>query len=368
MAAGDPDNLARREAGRARDPFRRLRRAVRGFVLRRIAPFAGEGTAPLPDLRACRQILLVSVNERLGNSLLPTAPVAALAAALPGAEIDFVGGPLAPALLGGLRVRRIHTVRRSDAWKAWRLLGLVRRLRAARYDAAIHLAGSTGSLGAFLVGTSGAAHRIGVRRPDGNVYFTSALEAPPDVHKVDELHALVRQLGVEAGGERRIALSAEERTEAAARLARELGHEAAPIAIFVGGRARKGKTWPLAAFARVAEGLRAQQLPVVVFLGPEEVAREAEIRAALGAAHYVVEPDVRKVAALVAACRAALSPDSGPMHLAIAAGTPTVAIFVRENFDRWGPQPAQGRVIYDPHGRHAGEALDAILKLAARRR
>jgi len=55
------------------------------------------------------------------------------------------------------------------------------------------------------------------------------------------------------------------------------------------------------------------------------------------------------------------------MHLAFAAGTPTVAIFMRENFDRWGPQAAHGRVIYDPQGHRAGEALDALLKSAARR-
>ncbi|HVH08077.1 MAG TPA: glycosyltransferase family 9 protein [Myxococcota bacterium] len=368
MSASDPENLGRRAAGRARDPIRRVRRTVRRFVLGALAPFASDGSAPLPDLRACRRILLVSVNERLGNSILPTAPVAALRAALPEARLDFVGGPLAPAILRGLGVATVRTLKRSDAWRPWRLLALVRALRAERYDAAIHLAGSTGSLGALLVGASGATHRIGVRRADGNVFFTSALEPPDDVHKVDELRALVRQLGVDAPAGRCLALAPEERAAAAERLARELGPDgAAPVAIFVGGRARKGKAWPLEAFAKVAEGLRAQHLPILVFLGPEELAREGEIRAALGPAHYVAEPDLRRVAALVAACRAVLAPDSGPMHLAIAAGTPTVAIFMRENFDRWGPQAAHGRVIYDPQGHRAGEALDALLKSAARR-
>jgi heptosyltransferase-3 len=368
MSTGDPESLARRASGRRRDPFRRLRRTVRRFVLSAIAPFMGDGSAPLPDLRGCRRILLVSVNERLGNSILSTAPVGALTAALPGVQVDFLGGPLAPALLRGLGVGTIHTVARFDAWKPWRLLALARTLRRARYDAAIHVTGSTGSLGALLVGVSGATHRIGVQRPDGNVFFTSTLAAPPDVHKVDELGALLRQLGIAATGERRLALAPEERAEAAARLARELGPDAAaPVAIFVAGRARKGKAWPLDAFAKVVEGLRAQHIPILVFIGPEERSREAEIRAALGAAHYLSEPDLRRLAALVASCRVALSPDSGPMHLAIAAGTPIVAVFVRQNFDRWGPQPAQGRVIYDPHGRRAGEALDAILKLAARR-
>jgi ADP-heptose:LPS heptosyltransferase len=103
---------------------------------------------------------------------------------------------------------------------------------------------------------------------------------------------------------------------------------------------------------------------LLVFLGPEERAREAEIRAALGPAHYVDEPDLRKVAALLAACRAVLTPDAGPMHLAVASGAPTVAVFVRRNFERWGPRPPRGRVVYDPDGSRASEVLDALRKLA----
>jgi ADP-heptose:LPS heptosyltransferase len=68
------------------------------------------------------------------------------------------------------------------------------------------------------------------------------------------------------------------------------------------------------------------------------------------------------VAALLAACRAVLTPDSGPMHLAVAAGAPTVAVFGRANFERWGPRPPRGRAMLDPEGRRAGEVLDAVLK------
>jgi ADP-heptose:LPS heptosyltransferase len=53
------------------------------------------------------------------------------------------------------------------------------------------------------------------------------------------------------------------------------------------------------------------------------------------------------------------------MHLAVAVGAPTVAVFVRANHDRWGPRPPRGTVVYDPDGSRAGEALDALLKLCA---
>jgi lipopolysaccharide heptosyltransferase III len=359
---------AGRDASRAADPWRRLRRSLRRPLLLLAALGSGGGSAPLPDLRACRRILLVNVNQRLGNTVLPSGAVAALADALPQAELHFVGGSPAPAVLRGLRLASVLAVARSDPWKPWRLLSLVRAIRRLRCDAAIHLSTATGSLGALLVAASGAPHRIGVRRADGSVLFTSAVEEPPATHKVDQLAELVGLLGIPAAsaGERRIALSADERAFAARSLEEWLGGEAsAPVALFVGGRARKGKGWPLEAFARVAAGLRAQKLPVLVFLGPEELARGAEIRAALGPAHYVEEPDLRRVAALLAACRAVLTPDSGPMHLAIAAGAPTVAVFARANSERWGPRPPRGRAVFDPDGSRAGEVLDAVLKACA---
>jgi ADP-heptose:LPS heptosyltransferase len=199
------------------------------------------------------------------------------------------------------------------------------------------------------------------------VFFTSAVEPPTALHKVDQLAELLTTLGVAApaGVERRIVLSAAERAEAARSLEQQLGADAgAPVAVFVAGRARKGKGWPLGAFALVVEGLRAQRIPVLVFLGPEEAPRAAQIRAALAGAHFALEPNLRRVAALLSASRAVLTPDAGPMHLAVAAGVPTVAVFARPNFERWGPRPPRGSVVFDPDGSRAGEVLDAVLKAA----
>jgi len=348
------------------DRWRRVRRGVRGVVLRALAGRIADGRAPLPDLRALRRVLLVCVNQRLGNTLVATAGLAALERALPHAELSFVGGAPAPVLLRGFRLARVDVVARGDVFRPWRLARLVRALRRERYDAAIHLSTATGSLGAFLVGASGAAHRIGLRRPDGNVFFSSAVEPPAARHKVDELLGYLRALGVDARGERTLALAPSERAEGAARLRDLLGEAAGEtVAVFVGARARKGKGWPLGAFASVVAGLRAHGLAPLVFLGPEELAREGEIRAALGDPAVVFEPDARRVGALLAACRAVLTPDAGPMHLAVAAGAPTVAVFARENWDRWGPRPPRGVVLHDPAGARAGAALDALLKAAA---
>jgi ADP-heptose:LPS heptosyltransferase len=365
--SGPPETpVPPRAADAPPDRRRRLRRAARGALLRLVARRFGDGSEPLPDLRAARRVLLVCVNQRLGNTLVATAGLAAIAKSLPDAELSFVGGAPAPAVLRGFGLARLHVARREDTVWPWRLWRLLRTLRRERYDVAVHLSTATRSSGALIVAASGARHRIGVRRAEGGAFFSSAVEPSGARHKVDELLDYVRRLGLEADGERTLALSADERAEGAARL-RSLAGEGSggAVALFVGARARKGKAWPLAAFASVAAGLRAHGLTPLVFLGPEELAREAEVRAALGDVRVAFEPDVRRVGALLSACRAVLSPDAGPMHLAIAAGAPTVAVFARSNFDRWGPRPPRGVALYDPDGTRAGDALDALLKAAA---
>jgi heptosyltransferase-3 len=114
----------------------------------------------------------------------------------------------------------------------------------------------------------------------------------------------------------------------------------------------------------IADGLRARSFALLVVLGPEELPELAEIRAALGAATYVHGLPVRDVAALLSLCAAVVTPDAGPMHLAIASGAPTIALFRKRNFTRWGPRPPQGEVVFDPAGGEVARVLSAVEGLA----
>jgi len=346
-----------------RDILRKLTRRICRTLLRGIAKTATDGNEPLPDLTGAKRILLVLVNYRMGNTVLATSAVSALIDALPMAEFSFVGGPYAPGILKGYNLKHVYTVSRRDSWSPLRMWRLVRTLRQERYDVAIHLSMATASLGAFIMYVSGIKHRIGCRGSVGNIFFTSAMEHPRSSHKVDQINEYMRWLGVCASGERRLALSDEERCWAE-RFFKESIHNSGgqPIGLFVGSRQRKGKFWDISNFGVVARGLRSHGLPVVVFIGYEEASQEELIRAALGEALYVKEPDIRKVAALVSGCRVIFTPDSGPMHLSIAVGAKTVALFVKPNFDRYGPRQPQGEVVFDPHGTSADRALQAILK------
>lgn len=344
---------------------RRIRRRLRRLVLRVLFVLAPRGDAPLPDLKSARRILVVLVNFRLGNTLLATPAVRALTESLGGSTIDFLGGPSAPAFFQGFGLHEVIGIHRRDLFLPHRLFGLLRRLRRARYDLALHLGGASTSLGALLARLSGAPERVGAAGSGRNFFFTTALEAERCPHKVDQMLAFVRALGIEASGERCLVLAPDERERAAAFLRERCG-AAHPVAIFVGARGHKGKSWSLASLAVLAARVRAWGMPVLVVLGPEEEASLGVIRDELGEAVYVHGRGLREVAALLAECAAVVTPDSGPMHLAIAAGTPTVALFRKPNHVRWGPRPPRGEVVFDPRGEDSAQALAVLARIARR--
>ena len=347
--------------------LRTVRRALRRAALRGLAGFAPAGDAPAPDLRRCRRVLLVLVNFRLGNTLLGTSAAEAVARALPDCRVGFLGGPAAPVLLAAAPIARVHVFAPGDRWRPWRWLALVRALRRERYEVALHLGSSPTALGALLLRLSGAPERVGWRGRRGNLFYTSGIPPSDARHKLDALSDLLRAVGLDVAVERRLSLRADERERAAAFLAARLpAGSGAPVTLFSGGRIRKGKAWPLAGLAEIARRLRERGVPLVAVLGPDERARWPEIRAALGAAHYLEVPPLRELAALCARSRAVVVPDSGPMHLAIASGAPVIALFRRANHTRWGPRPP-GEAIVDAEGREVEAVLRALERVSAGR-
>ena len=112
-----------------------------------------------------------------------------------------------------------------------------------------------------------------------------------------------------------------------------------------------GKVWPADRFVQLFGGL-SERLPgarAVVFAGPGEAERAmaAPVLAALPrAVDLVGRLTLPEVAACLARCAVFVGNDSGLMHLAAAAGAPTLGLF--------GPTPASE---YAPRGRRAAAVL-----------
>ena len=113
-----------------------------------------------------------------------------------------------------------------------------------------------------------------------------------------------------------------------------------------------GKVWPPDRFAALFRAVRDQALPgarAVVFAGPgaAEIAMAAPVLAALpDAVDLTGRLTLPEASACLARCALFVGNDSGLMHLAAAAGTPTLGLF--------GPTPASE---YAPAGRRTAAVL-----------
>jgi ADP-heptose:LPS heptosyltransferase len=117
------------------------------------------------------------------------------------------------------------------------------------------------------------------------------------------------------------------------------------------GASRAYKRWPVENWTQVARTLIASGISLV-FVGDKADAEVvAKITAGLPSDAFVNlagRTTLRELASVLAACDRVLSGDSGPMHLAVAVGTPVTAIFGATDPKRHGPYGARNTVLHDP--------------------
>jgi ADP-heptose:LPS heptosyltransferase len=129
------------------------------------------------------------------------------------------------------------------------------------------------------------------------------------------------------------------------------------VALYPGsGRYSPARRWPAERFGRLGARLArelsdAADVQVLVVGGPGEERLGDEVCARIGpAALNLAErtPDLKTLAAVLRRCALFVGNDGGVMHVAVAAGTPVVAVFGPSNHVSWGPYggatwPVDGR-------------------------
>ena len=313
-----------------------------------------------------RRILLVRANFRLGDSILASAAVEPFRRCFAHAKIDFVGWSAARSLFELLPISRYYGITRRFPQVCWHYLSLVRRLRRRRYDLAVDLSCSHSALGSFIVGLSGARWRAGLEKKSDR-WLNVRLPRPKSRNKYRAPPELLIKLDVPAeGAVPCLHLSAAEREVGRKKLSAVAG-DGPLVGVFVGGRLSVGKRWPAERFREVIAGLRSRGARVAIFAGPEEKRLLDEFQPSDKARVAVFyEPVLRRFAAMLAGCDLLIASDSGPMHLACAVGTRTVALFQKPNFTRWGPPPDLARIVYEPGGPTVGGVLAACVEELSR--
>jgi lipopolysaccharide heptosyltransferase III len=291
----------------------------------------------LPSLRADARILFIT-NTRIGDAVLSTGLLGLLTDKYPTARITVVVGPLASSVFDGVPcVERVIPLRKRRYNSHWFSLYL-NLLRS--WDLVVDLRGSAT---AWLVPTR---HRRVMKRPD------------PMASRVVELARLVN-----ADPPPSPRLWIQERDRQAAALLVPSGTDFIAVAP---GASSEEKRWPTERFAAMINRLTARdavaaRLAVVLLSGADErwlvdqVGDQLMERPGMGRPLIVVgETRLLVVAAILQRARLFVGNDSGLMHLAAAAGAPTVGLFGPTVAARYGPWGERTMVVHPDDGPDLG--------------
>ena len=326
-----------------------------GAARRRLWGAGAAASRGADDGRALR--VLVIRPDHLGDLLLTTTALGLLRAGLPTATITaLIGSWAVPALAGRLEVDALETcafpgftreVPGGPLAPYRQLLAEARRLRRARYDAALVLRVDHW-WGAALAAYAGIPLRLGYGVAESRDFLTHAL--PPDFaqHSVVEswrvVAALLGLLGRPLPGAAPgpvVAAPAPAGQAAADRwlAARGVPPGARLVAIHPGTGADV-KLWPAAHWSAVADALADRLDARIVVTG--SAAEQALVAAVIAgmrapAVDAAGALDWDGLAGLFARCALVLGVDSGPLHLAAALGVPSVHVFGPTAPARFGP-------------------------------
>jgi lipopolysaccharide heptosyltransferase II len=293
-----------------------------------------------------QKFLVVNMNY-MGDALLTTPAIAALRRANPGARIDTVVGAGAAADVLRDNPNIDQVIARTERGSWGRCMQLYKLLREGEYTDVIVLPALPAyALAAFLAGTpvrTGAANR-------GMNQFLTHLRHSSARHMADVMLDTVPCPPEARPDERRLTVAVSQDTQRTAQLllSQVKADAGTPIVAINVGATRPQKRWTAEGFARTIEGLK-QCACVLVGAGRDDAALAEEIDRLLQgprATNLIGKTDVKQLAALLSRCDVLVTADSGSMHLAVAVGTPTVALFGSTDPEVTGPYDDRSRVIY----------------------
>jgi heptosyltransferase I len=239
---------------------------------------------------------------------------------------------------------------RKKGWRAFR--DVWRATRASRFDLVIAL--QVYFKAGLIAGMLRSPRKLGFdrrRARDANWLFTSErIAARGQRHVQEQYLEFLEHLGVPAVMEWGLGPSEEERE----RYRDVLPPDPRPTVAMVVGTSKPAKEWPAERYAELADRLH-RELGVRCAIVGGKSERELAAAAVVGkrAAHpplNLLEWDLRRLVYLLDRADVLVSPDTGPLHIAVALNTPSVALMGYTNPKRVGPYRRFHDLLVDAYG------------------
>lgn len=338
-----------------------------------------------PGSALARNRLLLVLVAGIGDFVLATPAIRAIAAGYPDAEIVLLTTPQAADLarpcpylheVVPFDLRAYRPDERGAGWAGWRPFRAVTAdLRSRRFSLAVNLYRVATWAGAvrmaLLLARVGAERTAGRWSRGRGVIFD--LRSPDRPHEMDAVLALAGALGCRPDGAGpALWIPEPSRHAALARLAGMGIAPSSPYAVLHAGSNKPEARLPEGAAVDIGRRLGQVMRCAVLLTGDRREAVLAERLAAQiggGARSLAGQTSLLELAAILEGARAAVTTDSGPMHVAAAVGTPLVVLFGPGEPDRFGPRGRAGQIAVlqgtryprDPVRWHADIATDDVL-------
>jgi len=318
------------------------------WTRRLVSPARRRAGVDLGGLRRIAVIKTVAIGDVL--QALPT--LKALRERFPDARIEFITTPRVRDVVAGIPF--VDEIIYYDVFGKHSGIGGVarfaRELRARRYDAWIELEHYY-RFTTIIGWSTGARVRVGFAIP-GQVrrfLFTIGAPYPTDAHELDSFLSIARTLGAVVEHPEPVPIPTDAEDERVTRAWVEASRAKLPPAQRGQGLAvlhtttspvSIGRRWRTDRWVELADRIATLYGLTAVWTGaPEDLPGLQELAA------RTVQPSLisagaltlRQYSVLASIAKLVVSVDTGPLHVAAATGTPTVALFGPSNLRKWRP-------------------------------
>lgn len=297
-----------------------------------------------------KRVAIVMMSA-IGDAVHVMPVVNSLKAASPGVHITWVIQP------GPLQLVRDHPAvdefivfDRRHGWRAFRDLFVA--TRELRFDLVIAL--QVYLKAGVITGMLRSPRKLGfdrARARDANWLFTTErIPARGQRHVQDQYIEFLDHLGIPPIIEWGLGPTDEER----ARYRNLLPETGQPTVALVVGTSKPAKEWPAERYVELVDRMHDEIGARCIVVGGrserELAVADAIERAAGHPPIRLLEWDLRRLVYLLDTSDVLVSPDTGPLHIGVALGTPTVALLGYTNPKRVGPYRRFGDLLIDAYG------------------
>ncbi len=294
-----------------------------------------------------RKVLLIRLDH-LGDVLLTTPAIKSLKKQFPHARLTMLVKEWSyEAIRNNPNIDKIiffnsfWTIPREEGTKNVGVSGivrLIRHLRREHFDLAIDFKGDFRNI--LIAYLAGARRRISYAVRGGGFLLTDIVPYEPGIHEIDKNLKLLSPLGVNSQDSNMELLVDDKDIAAVESIFAKKGIDSKrPIIALHPGGGSEYKCWDREKFITTAEKLTKNSFAnVLIFAGHYERRSFQVVGKSTRGIFVMPDLSVCRMAAAFKKCDLLICNDSGPMHVGVAVGTPTVAIFGPTFPNRFGPK------------------------------